>query len=73
MLFTSGEEQETKELAAALDAVPSVYVEVAQEGSLLKGRVPLPHLRTPDGARYVGVASIRAFLNQEAQRADSQA
>lgn len=71
-LYTSGEQQETEELAAALDSAPSVYVEVVQEGSLLKGRVNLPHLRTWDGARYVGVASIREYLRKEEEKAQRE-
>lgn len=65
LLFSSGDPDEVEELKGVLDANPDANVEVVREAHLLKERMSMPFLHTPEGGRVIGVAAIRSYLEEE--------
>lgn len=67
LLFSSGDPEEQEELKAVLEANPNANVTIVREAHLLKGRMPMPFLDTPEGDRITGISAIQSRLEETGQ------
>jgi hypothetical protein len=65
-LYSSGDKDEMEVLDRILHEAPAVDITVVSQANLLKGRVPMPFIRHPDGSRTVGIDGIKRLLSDNA-------
>lgn len=71
LLFSSGDPEEQEELKAVLEANPNANVVIVREAHLLKDRIPMPFLDTPEGHRVTGISAIQSRLEETGQREET--
>ena len=63
-LFTTGDENEIKNIEKAFSRLNSIQIQIVTESPLLNGRVNLPFIETQDGRRYVGLNAIMKLVDR---------